>query len=143
MENENLEEIKRKKFWAGAILYNPESDSVLLQKRDDEAPVNPDKWAFFGGSSEEGETPQDCVVRELKEEIGVEIAPAGLKVLREYFYKELMSWRYVYSMEFNLEKSQMVLGEGEDFDWVPLDKVFDYDLTDNTRSDLEFFTSKV
>ena len=33
----------------------------------------------------------------------------------------------------------MKLGEGEDFDWIPLKKVFEYDLTEKTKRDLNTF----
>ena len=137
------ENIKKNKFWAGVILYNPVIKEVLLQKRDAEAPVNPNKWAFFGGTGEYGETPENCLVRELKEEIGVDLPQGGFTPMRDYLNEKLMIWRYVYTMPFTLDKSQMTLGEGEDFDWIPFDKVLEYDLTDNTKLDLEFFLRKL
>lgn len=33
----------------------------------------------------------------------------------------------------------MTLGEGADFEWIALEKVFRYDLTEKTRMDLEKF----
>ena len=130
------------KFWAGVILIDSLKNNVLMQKRDSSAPVNPNLWAFFGGSGEVGEIPEDCVVRELKEELGVAIKKDGLVPLRDYFNEKIKTRRYVFVMEFNLGKSEMTLGEGEDFDWIHLDRVLEYQLTDNTRSDLEFFLSK-
>ena len=66
-----LEEIKNNKFWAGVILFNPKTNCVLIQKRDSVAPVNPNLWAFFGGAGEKGETPANCLVREIEEELGI------------------------------------------------------------------------
>lgn len=137
------EEIKKNRFWAGTILYNHSRDRVLLQKRDTNAPVNPNLWAFFGGVGEKGEAPEDCVVRELQEELGILVNKGKLMPLRDYLDEKSMTWRFVFMMEFDQEKSHMTLGEGEDFDWVPLDKALKYDLTDNTRSDLEFFINNV
>jgi hypothetical protein len=37
----------------------------------------------------------------------------------------------------------MMLGEGADFDWIPLDKAFDYDLTEKTERDLKTFIAKL
>jgi len=48
---------------------------VLLHKRDDKAKVNPNQWAFFGGLSERNETPKQTFVRELKEELNLDINP--------------------------------------------------------------------
>jgi 8-oxo-dGTP diphosphatase len=54
-----------------------ENGRVLLQQRA------PDRamaglWEFPGGKVEEGELPESALVRELREELGIEIAPADL-----------------------------------------------------------------
>jgi 8-oxo-dGTP diphosphatase len=134
-----IEDIKRNRFWAGAILFNPQTQQILMQKRDAFAPVNPNKWALFGGGGEPGEDPLACLVRELKEELSVDISPSAFTPLQDYLNERLATWRYTYVAEHRLEKSEMVLGEGEDFDWIPFNEVLKLDLTDTTRLDIEFF----
>lgn len=51
---------------------------VLMQERDEHAPVWPDLWCFPGGGREPGEEPVDAAVRELAEETGVVVAPEDL-----------------------------------------------------------------
>lgn len=41
---------------------------LLLQERDEDAPVNPDTWSLVGGGVEDGETDAEAAVRELAEE---------------------------------------------------------------------------
>lgn len=127
------------KFGAGGFLYNPETNSVLLHKRDEKAKVNPNQWAFFGGLNEGNETPKQTFVRELREELTIEIPEAEIKSLCDYFNEELQTYRYVFFVESNLQKSEMRLTEGEGFDWIPLEKVFEYDLTEETERDLKTF----
>ncbi|MBI2355685.1 MAG: NUDIX domain-containing protein [Candidatus Doudnabacteria bacterium] len=127
------------KFFAGGFLYNPKTKSVLLHLRDDKAPVHPNKWGFFGGSSEGSETPKQCFTREVKEELGINLMEENILPVCDYLNEKRGTWRHVFYVKSDLDKSKMTLGEGADFDWVPLDEVFDYDLTDKTRQDLEFF----
>ncbi|MCH9611874.1 MAG: RNA pyrophosphohydrolase [Chlamydiia bacterium] len=48
-----------------AIIYNSSLDQILLAKRRD-VPV----WTLIGGGIEEGETPQEAILREIQEETG-------------------------------------------------------------------------
>jgi 8-oxo-dGTP diphosphatase len=66
-----------------AILVFNKFGDVLLQKRDNILTIQePGKWDVWGGHCEAGETPKACAMRELYEEIGVEIPdPQALKPL--------------------------------------------------------------
>jgi 8-oxo-dGTP pyrophosphatase MutT (NUDIX family) len=53
---------------------------ILLQERDEGAPVDPDRWSLVGGGVEEGESPAEAAVRELEEETGltgIDLTPLG------------------------------------------------------------------
>lgn len=56
----------------GAVIINPEG-KVLLAKRGPKAKNERGKWEFPGGSVEFGDTMEDTIIREMKEELGVEI----------------------------------------------------------------------
>ena len=66
-----------------AILVFNQAGHVLLQKRDNIPTIQePGKWDVWGGHCEAGETPEACAIRELREELGIEIAdPRALKFL--------------------------------------------------------------
>nr|WP_308249287.1 NUDIX hydrolase [Nocardioides alpinus] len=57
---------------------------VLMQERDEHAPVWPEMWCFPGGGLEVGEAPVDGAVRELAEETGVVLVPADLTDLGRF-----------------------------------------------------------
>lgn len=127
------------KFYAGGFFFNPRTQQVLLHKRDGNTEINPHKWTFFGGSSEGEETPTQTFVREIEEELGVKLSENQLVPLDAYINEREHMWRHVFYIVSDMPKSQMTLGEGADFDWVSLEKVFEYDLSDRTAQDLNTF----
>ena len=61
------------KYSVKIVLVNPES-KLLLQLRDNiPGIVDPGRWDFIGGAMEKGETAQQSIRRELKEEISSEV----------------------------------------------------------------------
>ncbi len=59
------------------LVYVEKGDSYLLLHRiKEEGDVNAGKWIGLGGHLEEGETPLDCVKREIKEESGLLVKKA-------------------------------------------------------------------
>lgn len=52
---------------------------LMLHRTKKEHDYNKDKWIGIGGKFENGESPEDCAVREVREETGLEIAPADLE----------------------------------------------------------------
>lgn len=131
--------LNKEKFYAGGFFYNPKTRVVFLHKRDDKATVNPNKWGFFGGLSEGEEVPKECFIREVKEELGIDIVFEEVKSLYHYFNEERGVWRYVFYVEKDLDESKLILGEGAGFGWIPLSEVFSYNLTDKTELDLRKF----
>lgn len=129
--------------YAGGFLYNPENKTVLLHLRDGNTKYAPNKWSFFGGLCEEDETPVQGFVRELKEELDIVILESSVVPLRSYFNEKLQTYRNVFYVESDLQKSEMILGEGAGFDWLPLDAVFQYDLADKPKEDLQYFIQHI
>ena len=66
-----------------AIITN-KSNEVLLQHRDSKAPTHPNQWGLWGGRIEEGETPTAALVRELKEELDLDVDEASLLPFKTY-----------------------------------------------------------
>jgi 8-oxo-dGTP pyrophosphatase MutT (NUDIX family) len=60
---------------AAMLLIVTEDGGLLLHHRDDKPEIpNPDCWAGFGGAVEDGETVEEAVRREMREETGLQIA---------------------------------------------------------------------
>ncbi len=60
------------KKWVGALLIT-NSNEVILQQRDANAIINPEKVSLFGGRVEDNENIENALKREIKEEISIDI----------------------------------------------------------------------
>jgi len=68
--------MKKEKYFAGGIIIK--NKEILMIKRVATKKVYPRAWSFPGGKSEVGETPEQTVIREVKEEIGLDFVPEKL-----------------------------------------------------------------
>ena len=116
------------------LCYLEKDDSYLMlhrvSKKND---VNRDKWIGVGGKVKDGESPDDCLLREVFEETGLK--------LTSYRYKGLITFvSDIYETEY------MFLYEGiswtgemsEDCDegslaWIPFDEIMDLPLWEGDR----------
>lgn len=57
---------------------------LMLHRIKKQNDINKDKWIGIGGKFEEGESPEDCVLREVKEETGLN--------LKSYEYRGLVTF---------------------------------------------------
>jgi len=130
-------------FFACAVVEDDSTGAILLQLRDDRAPVNPNLWCLFGGGAEPGETPEQTLVREIHEELGVRLQKGDFTLWRSYTSPRTNRPRHVYRIHSLSRDSEIVLGEGAGFDWVRPDLVMELPLTPSTRQDLEVFRAKV
>src|SRR5450759_2719684 len=67
-----------------AVIRN-EEDEVLVVQRG-EATDHPLKWEFPGGKLAQGETEEECIIREVEEELSMEIVICGQLPEVEYDY---------------------------------------------------------
>ena len=58
----------------------PDEGRVLLQERDEHAPIDPERWGLSGGHLEPGEDPEAGAYREVEEETGVHLEPGTLEL---------------------------------------------------------------
>jgi 8-oxo-dGTP diphosphatase len=99
---------------AAIILENDEGE-FLLALRDNKPGIPfPLHWDLIGGHVDEGETPEEALVREVKEELDID--------LKEYaFYRKYEcltgdayeNIKYIYTGKINLPIEEITLLEGE------------------------------
>ena len=94
-----------------AILYR--EGEFLLQLRDNiPTIIHPGVWALFGGHLEAGETPEEAIVREIKEEIDY-CLPTNIQKFNSYHHANVI--RHVYFAPLTVSIEELNLQEGWDF----------------------------
>lgn len=95
---------------------------LMLHRTKKKNDLNKDKWLGIGGKFEEGESPEECIVRETREETGLILKDYKLHCIVTYVSTNWETeYMYVFtSREF--EGNLIECNEG-DLQWVDKDKV--------------------
>nr|WP_318382968.1 8-oxo-dGTP diphosphatase MutT [uncultured Enterobacter sp.] len=80
---------------SAGIIRNPQGEVFITQRAADAHMAN--KKEFPGGKIEAGETPEQALVRELEEEVGITVTSATLFDKLEYAYtdRHITLWFYL------------------------------------------------
>jgi 8-oxo-dGTP pyrophosphatase MutT (NUDIX family) len=107
---------------------------VLMQERDEHAPVWPDMWCFPGGGLEEGEEPVDGAVRELAEETGVVLDAGELTDLGGFVLATDRGtfWFHAFVARTTLSDRDVEWHEGRQMVFVEPDPLPDIDVVPST-----------
>ena len=97
-----------------SIIFHNSRHEVLLVLRDDKPTIIcPNMWDLPGGHVESGETAAECIVREMLEEIEVNVE--GCRLFKVYEFSDRTEHVYTMNAEFDVER--MVLHEGQMLRW--------------------------
>jgi 8-oxo-dGTP diphosphatase len=77
-----------------------------------------EKWEFPGGKMEAGETEEQTIIREIREELDMQIAVKAKLLTVEHTYPDFHLTMHTYMCE--TEQSEATLTEHIDFKWLSL-----------------------
>ena len=107
-------------YYVGIILTSSEG-KFLIQLRDNNPKItNPGKWGLFGGSSEDQETPQEAIIREIEEELGIKLESLKLKEI----YSKDPNFLFFYELNDGEEK-RLKLMEGQKIGKFTIKEILD------------------
>ena len=102
-----------------------DGDKVLITQRKKNSNQGL-KWEFPGGKIEEGEEPEGCLVREIKEELDIDIAVQDIfkVVMHRYGDRNILLLAYLCSHNGG-DPAPL---ECNNIAWVPVKRLMDFDL---------------
>jgi len=94
---------------------------LMLHRTKKKNDPNHDLWLGIGGHMEQGESPGECILREVKEETGLELIDPKLRGIVTFSDGDWYEYMFLYSAE-NFEGELIECNEG-DLVWVEKEKV--------------------
>jgi len=121
-------------FTSGIILKNRK---ILVLKKKSDAHNHKDKWDTVGGHLKEFETAEECVVREAKEETGLDVKIEEVGKSYE-IYEGNIRWLVVpYLLSTDMEK--VVISEHVEFKWIESEEAKSLDAVPDLVKSLKLF----
>lgn len=113
-----------------------EKDGLILMAQRKEKDSFSLKWEFPGGSVEDGELRETCIVREIKEELGMEVECGRLLGTFEDEIPTLKIIIYLYECRIVAGSPKAL--DVRDFKWIKLKEAGKLDLAPADRKILEY-----
>jgi 8-oxo-dGTP diphosphatase len=109
-----------------AIIRNEEEEILIVQRGDNTD--HPLKWEFPGGKINKGESEEECIIREIKEELSIDIVLCSRQQIVDYDYgiKHILLIPFVCDTIDDLP----VLSEHIDFKWLTPSRLREVDFSE-------------
>ncbi len=121
---------------SSAMLANADGDILVNLRDDDPRIIFPNQWSLIGGHVEEGESPEEGLVREVAEEIGYQVTE--YRLLATFFDGEDV--RHLYLVPIEALIGDLVLGEGQAIRYIdPESALAELDLCITGRRCIEVY----
>lgn len=105
------------------LCYIEKDDCYLMLHRVKKAvDINKDKWIGIGGHLEEGESPEECLVRETREETGLELTDYSLRGVIT-FVTDSYPTEYMFLYTAAGFSGTLLSCDEGDLEWVPIKDV--------------------
>ena len=121
---------------------------LMLHRTKKENDINKEKWIGVGGKFEDKESPEECIIREVKEETGLTLNSYKLRCIVTYISN---NWETEYMYVFTSDdfSGEIIECNEGDLEWIDKDEIFNLNLwegdkifLDKIKKDDTFFTMK-
>lgn len=127
------------------VLILNSKGQILLGQRSENKKRNPLKWETTQGSVKSGENSEEAAVRELKEELGLNIAKESLNYVQtlkdddEHIFKEM----YWAKKDIDINDVKFTDGEVVDAKWVDIKDFNNMNKLNQLASNMDFDLDKI
>ena len=109
----------------GIILKNIDNEFLLQHRDDKEGIAGRNMWSFFGGAIDRGETPDRAIVREIEEELCLDIN-GKMKFIKKLSIGN--SSCYIYEYLGRVQEDDLKQREGQGLGFFKQDKIREMDI---------------
>ena len=111
---------------------------LMLHRTKKKNDINKDKWLGIGGKFEKNESPEECIIREVKEETGLILQSYKLRCIVTYVST---TWEeeYIYVFTSNDFTGELIECNEGDLQWIDKNKVTEL----NTWEGDKIFVEKI
>ena len=123
---------------------------LMLHRVKKEKDLNKDKWIGVGGKFEDKESPEECIIREVKEETGLTLKNCKLRCIVTYVSNEWET-EYMYVFTSNAFEGDIIDCQEGELEWIDKEKLYELNLWEGDKvfldrikkDDYPFFTAKL
>jgi len=113
-----------------AVVTNRKGEVLIAQRREKD--MLGGLWEFPGGKQETGETIQQCIARELKEELGINIETGEFLITVKHAYSHFSMEMHTYFAKIRSGRPRPI--ECQNFQWL---KISDLRKVPYSKADLK------
>lgn len=131
------------------VYIEHEGNYLMLLRNKKEQDENAGKWIGVGGHFEEGESPEDCMLREVWEETGLTLTDYRCRGIIT-FVSDRYETEYMHLFTASAFTGTLKECREGELRWIPKDQVFSLNLWEGDRAflrylmeDRDFFTMKL
>ncbi|MCR4771318.1 MAG: NUDIX domain-containing protein [Oscillospiraceae bacterium] len=114
---------------------------LMLHRVKKENDVNRDKWIGIGGGFEEGESPEECVLREIKEETGLSVTALRFRGIVT-FVSDRWETEYMHLFTAACESGETSPCDEGELEWIEKSRLFSLPLWEGDRIFLDLIASE-